>query len=137
MKPLALALHAPQTMLTLFPHSKSLLQNRRFSPAFCSSVSSETIQIQRSKLEYKKGILDDFFLDFFRNKLSFFKDYVGVPLVMEPNFNDYSCQFKFGVNPPLPENDDTLKQPCLDICPIANKRRVIQKNVDVMTCPKA
>ncbi|XP_039007481.1 beta-carotene isomerase D27, chloroplastic-like [Hibiscus syriacus] len=265
MKPLALGTHAPQTMLTISPHAKSLLQNRRFCPAFCSSVSSEPIGTQGSKLEYKAGILDDFFLNSFRNKLvkevgwdsekpgydglielaealmmnsrsnsdtkyaavrilkslfppfllelykiliapidggkvaammvarvtvftcqwlmgvckvnsvdlpdgtscnsgvfvercryleeskcvgvcintcklptqSFFKDYMGVPLVMEPNFSDYSCQFKFGVNPPLTENDDTLKQPCLDVCPIANKRRDIQKNVDVMKCPKA
>ncbi|MBA0715122.1 hypothetical protein Golax_014044 [Gossypium laxum] len=68
---------------------------------------------------------------------SFFKDYMGVPLLMEPNFSDYSCQFKFGVSPPLPEDDDTLKEPCLDVCPIANKRREIQRNVDVMKCPKA
>ncbi|XP_007051131.2 PREDICTED: beta-carotene isomerase D27, chloroplastic isoform X1 [Theobroma cacao] len=68
---------------------------------------------------------------------SFFKDCMGVPLVMEPNFSDYSCQFKFGVFPPLPENDAALKEPCLDICPIANKRREIQRNVDVMKCPKA
>ncbi|KAL4360498.1 hypothetical protein GQ457_04G029370 [Hibiscus cannabinus] len=263
MKPLVLGLPAP--MVTLTPHSKSLLQHRRFSPAFCSSLSSEPIEIKDSKLEYKTGILDDFFLNSFRNKLvkevgwdsekpgydglielakalmmnsrsnsqtkdaavrilkslfppfllelykiliapidggkvaammvarvtvftcqwlmgvckvnsvdlpdgtscnsgvfverckyleeskcvgvcintcklptqSFFKDYMGVPLVMEPNFTDYSCQFKFGVSPPLPENDDTLKQPCLDVCAIANKRRDIQKNVDAMKCPKA
>ncbi|KAK8702288.1 hypothetical protein V6N13_020649 [Hibiscus sabdariffa] len=263
MKPLALGLPAP--MVTLTPHSKSLLQHRRFSPAFCSSLSSEPIEIKDPKLGYKRGILDDFFLNSFRNKLvkevgwdsekpgydglielakalmmnsrsnsqtkdaavrilkslfppfllelykiliapidggkvaammvarvtvftcqwlmgackvnsvdlpdgtscnsgvfverckyleeskcvgvcintcklptqSFFKDYMGVPLVMEPNFTDYSCQFKFGVSPPLPENDDTLKQPCLDVCAIANKRRDIQKNVDVMKCPKA
>ncbi|XWS46544.1 hypothetical protein CRYUN_Cryun14cG0076900 [Craigia yunnanensis] len=60
----------------------------------------------------------------------------GVPLVMEQNFSDYSCQFKFGVHPPLPEKNDTLKEPCLDICPIANKRREIQRNVDVMKYPK-
>ncbi|OMO63997.1 hypothetical protein CCACVL1_22118 [Corchorus capsularis] len=68
---------------------------------------------------------------------SFFKDYMGVPLVMEPNFSDYSCQFKFGVLPPLPENDAALKEPCLDICPIANKRREVQRNVDGMKCPRA
>ncbi|KAI3741745.1 hypothetical protein L1987_59419 [Smallanthus sonchifolius] len=28
----------------------------------------------------------------------FFMDHMGVPLLMEPNFNDYSCQFKFGVS---------------------------------------
>ncbi|XP_004289540.1 PREDICTED: beta-carotene isomerase D27, chloroplastic [Fragaria vesca subsp. vesca] len=68
---------------------------------------------------------------------SFFKDYMGVPLLMEPNFNDYSCQFKFGVLPPLPEDDATLKEPCLAICPNATRRREIAKNFNVEQCPKA
>lgn len=28
---------------------------------------------------------------------SFFKDYMGVNLVMEPNFSDYSCQVNFSI----------------------------------------
>lgn len=90
---------------------------------------------------------------------------MGVPLLMEPNFNDYSCQvypipswlnplqqfivlkmthylsqilqFKFGVLPPLPEDDATLKEPCLAICPNATRRREIAKNFNVEQCPKA
>ncbi|KAM7275200.1 hypothetical protein ACFE04_017066 [Oxalis oulophora] len=68
---------------------------------------------------------------------TFFKDYMGVPLLMEPNFEDYSCQFKFGVRPPLPEDDTTLKQPCLEICPIASRRSEIRKNMQIEQCPKA
>ncbi|KAL3517360.1 hypothetical protein ACH5RR_019949 [Cinchona calisaya] len=69
---------------------------------------------------------------------TFFKDYMGVPLLMEPNFTDYSCQFKFGVAPPQPEMDSALKEPCLEICPHANRRGkagVIQN--DIPKCPKA
>ncbi|CDP17059.1 unnamed protein product [Coffea canephora] len=55
---------------------------------------------------------------------TFFRDYVGVPLLMEPNFTDYSCQFKFGVAPPPPpERDIALTEPCLEICPHASRRR--------------
>ncbi|ONI14823.1 hypothetical protein PRUPE_3G010800 [Prunus persica] len=68
---------------------------------------------------------------------AFMKDYMGVPLVMEPNFSDYSCQFKFGVLPPLPEDDATLKEPCLDICPNATRRREFAGNINVQQCPKA
>ncbi|KAL3648117.1 hypothetical protein CASFOL_009085 [Castilleja foliolosa] len=68
---------------------------------------------------------------------TFFNDYMGVPLVMEPNFEDYSCQFKFGVGPPLPEDDSALKEPCLTICPTANRRREIKGTTDVSKCPKA
>ncbi|KAK9281131.1 hypothetical protein L1049_004024 [Liquidambar formosana] len=68
---------------------------------------------------------------------TFFKEDMGVPLLMEPNFSDYSCQFKFGILPPLPEDDSTLKEPCLEICPNASRRREVNRNIDVMECPKA
>ncbi|XP_076905463.1 beta-carotene isomerase D27, chloroplastic-like isoform X2 [Bidens hawaiensis] len=65
----------------------------------------------------------------------FFMDHMGVPLLMEPNFNDYSCQFKFGVSPP--QEDSTLKEPCLEICPNATRRRTAATNTLEMKCPKA
>ena len=54
---------------------------------------------------------------------TFFKDHMGVDLYMEPNFEDYSCQFNFGVPPPPPDTDKALKEPCLDICTNARRRR--------------
>ncbi|GLT42649.1 hypothetical protein SLA2020_166390 [Shorea laevis] len=69
---------------------------------------------------------------------TFFKDCMGVPLLMEPNFSDYSCQFKFGILPsPSPEQDTALKEPCLEICPIANRRKQISSNMNLIKCPKA
>lgn len=68
---------------------------------------------------------------------AFFKDYMGVPMLMEPNFKDYSCQFKFGVPPPPPEQDSALKEPCLDICPTATRRRNNTTNPMALNCPKA
>ncbi|XP_059437231.1 beta-carotene isomerase D27, chloroplastic isoform X2 [Corylus avellana] len=68
---------------------------------------------------------------------TFFKDYMGVPLLMEPNFSDYSCQFKFGVLAPLPEDDISLKEPCLEICPNATRRREITRDMALPQCPKA
>ncbi|XP_008451473.1 beta-carotene isomerase D27, chloroplastic isoform X1 [Cucumis melo] len=68
---------------------------------------------------------------------SFFKDQMGIPLLMEPNFNDYSCQFKFGVLPPLPEEDSILKEPCLEICPNATRRREVSGKMSAAQCPKA
>lgn len=83
---------------------------------------------------------------------------MGVPLLMEPNFGDYSCQvilsnlywkptlylsllsrllklqFKFGVLPP--QDDTILKEPCLEACPSASRRRMVANNVDVTMCPK-
>ncbi|KAF6146190.1 hypothetical protein GIB67_005838 [Kingdonia uniflora] len=65
---------------------------------------------------------------------TFFKDYMGVPLLMEPNYSYYSCQFKFGVVPPT--EDKTLIEPCFEICPNANGRREVSQNRDAIQCPK-
>ncbi|CAN0879090.1 Beta-carotene isomerase D27, chloroplastic, partial [Linum grandiflorum] len=69
---------------------------------------------------------------------TFFKDYMGVPLLMEPNFTDYSCQFKFGVAAPRPEDDVAVKEPCLEICPTAGRRRIASKGSNsTVQCPMA
>ncbi|GMH28002.1 hypothetical protein Nepgr_029845 [Nepenthes gracilis] len=68
---------------------------------------------------------------------TFFKDYMGIPLLMEPNFSDYSCQFNFGVPPPPTENDGTLKEPCLEICPNASRRREAISKTNAKPCVKS
>lgn len=68
---------------------------------------------------------------------TFFMEYMGVPLVMEPNFTDYSCQFKFGMLPPPPEEDSALKEPCLQICPTATRCKEAKSAPDDPKCPKA
>ncbi|KAJ6823947.1 beta-carotene isomerase D27, chloroplastic [Iris pallida] len=67
---------------------------------------------------------------------TFFKDCMGVPLHMEPNFDDYSCQFNFGVHAPLPANDKAANEPCLEICPNANRRRALSNKSVLPQCPK-
>nr|XP_009383547.2 PREDICTED: beta-carotene isomerase D27, chloroplastic [Musa acuminata subsp. malaccensis]XP_018675933.1 PREDICTED: beta-carotene isomerase D27, chloroplastic [Musa acuminata subsp. malaccensis] len=66
---------------------------------------------------------------------TFFRDYMGVPLYMEPNFSDYSCQFNFGVPPPPPASDKALQEPCLAICPNASRRRELSGR-EIEQCPK-
>uniref|UniRef100_A0A0D3G2V8 Beta-carotene isomerase D27-like C-terminal domain-containing protein n=1 Tax=Oryza barthii TaxID=65489 RepID=A0A0D3G2V8_9ORYZ len=69
---------------------------------------------------------------------TFFKDYMGVDLYMEPNFEDYSCQFNFGVSPPPLDTDKALKEPCLDICTNARRRKEIGtgSSTDGLQCPQ-
>ncbi|CAL4895861.1 unnamed protein product [Urochloa decumbens] len=69
---------------------------------------------------------------------TFFKDHMGVDLYMEPNFEDYSCQFNFGVPPPPLDTDKALKEPCLDICTNARRRRELGRNSspDELGCPQ-
>ncbi|CAI5961012.1 unnamed protein product [Closterium sp. NIES-64] len=50
----------------------------------------------------------------------FFTHELGVPLTMEPNFEDFSCRMVFGLPPPLPSLDPALQQPCTATsCPAA------------------
>ncbi|XP_078159247.1 beta-carotene isomerase D27 isoform X1 [Carex rostrata] len=68
---------------------------------------------------------------------TFFRDYMGVELYMEPNFEDYSCQFNFGVPAVSPTDDKALKEPCLEICTNANRRRELgRRESDIIQCPQ-
>ncbi|CAI5481777.1 unnamed protein product [Closterium sp. Yama58-4] len=50
----------------------------------------------------------------------FFTHELGVPLTMEPNFEDFSCRMVFGLPPPPPSLDPALQQPCIAMsCPAA------------------
>ncbi|KAJ3676064.1 hypothetical protein LUZ60_003476 [Juncus effusus] len=66
---------------------------------------------------------------------TFFKEYMGVDLYMEPKFEDYSCQFNFGVPPPTLANDKALNEPCLEICTIKNNEKEIRhRKSDTVQC---
>ncbi|MCO5610795.1 hypothetical protein L7F22_065036 [Adiantum nelumboides] len=66
---------------------------------------------------------------------TFITDYMGVPLTMEPNFEDLSCQFKFGVAAPARKDDESLKTPCLEVCPMASIRQGFVKVQDSRALP--
>lgn len=51
----------------------------------------------------------------------FFTNEFGLPLTMNPNFEDMSCEMIYGQAPPPFEEDPVSKQPCYaNICSIAN-----------------
>jgi hypothetical protein len=47
----------------------------------------------------------------------FFARDMGLPLTMEPNYDDFSCQFKFGAAPPPVQQDPAFKTACFAGCP--------------------
>ncbi|KQJ94858.1 beta-carotene isomerase D27, chloroplastic [Brachypodium distachyon] len=60
---------------------------------------------------------------------SFFTDEFGLPLTMNPNFEDMSCEMIYGQVPPPLEEDPASKQPCYaSLCSIAKPAAPI--------CPK-
>lgn len=59
---------------------------------------------------------------------SFFTDDFGIPLTMNPNFEDLSCEMIFGQIPPAIEDDPVYAQSCfVPQCGLAR---------DVEACPK-
>lgn len=46
----------------------------------------------------------------------FFTKQLGMPLHMQPNFEDYSCTMTFGQCPPPLEEDPVMQQSCLSLC---------------------
>ncbi|KAH9609097.1 hypothetical protein KSS87_004463 [Heliosperma pusillum] len=59
----------------------------------------------------------------------FFSNEFGLPLTMNPNFEDMSCEMLYGQSPPPIEEDLVSKQPCYThLCTVANPNATI--------CPK-
>eukprot|EP00211_Chloroparvula_japonica_P016590 CAMPEP_0119138312 /NCGR_PEP_ID=MMETSP1310-20130426/25412_1 /TAXON_ID=464262 /ORGANISM="Genus nov. species nov., Strain RCC2339" /LENGTH=187 /DNA_ID=CAMNT_0007129491 /DNA_START=1 /DNA_END=564 /DNA_ORIENTATION=- len=49
---------------------------------------------------------------------TFFAEDMGLPLAMAPNYDDFSCQFSFGVQPAGPEEEaEVFSTPCFAGCP--------------------
>ncbi|EOA36173.1 hypothetical protein CARUB_v10010025mg [Capsella rubella] len=46
----------------------------------------------------------------------FIKNSLGMPIYMEPDFNDLSCKMMFGREPPEIQDDPVMKQPCFEFC---------------------
>lgn len=52
----------------------------------------------------------------------FFTEELGLPLTMVPNFEDLSCEMKFGELPPRFEDDDVFNEPCFtNVCSIGRE----------------
>ena len=52
---------------------------------------------------------------------TFFQEDMGLQLRMAPNYEDFSCQFSFGLAPLSESEDEAFKTPCFKQCP--TKRR--------------
>lgn len=55
----------------------------------------------------------------------FFNKDMGVNMMIEPNYDDFSCKFKFGIEAPSEEEDETLQNipPCLQNCKKASSAK--------------
>ena len=51
----------------------------------------------------------------------FFEKDMGLPLTMTPNYEDFSCQFSFGLIPKPQAEDDAFRTPCFAQCPSKRK----------------
>ena len=53
----------------------------------------------------------------------FFTQELGMPLTMNPNFENKSCKMIFGQQPPPLEEDEASQQPCLPECQMATSSK--------------
>jgi hypothetical protein len=53
----------------------------------------------------------------------FFSEYMGLPLLMEPNYDTFECQFSFGKSPTAETERKAIKTPCLARCPSSGALR--------------
>ena len=57
---------------------------------------------------------------------TFFTEDMALPLSMTPNYEDFSCQFAFGVEPKPQDEDEVFRTPCFRQCPSKQAHRVPQ-----------
>jgi Beta-carotene isomerase D27-like, C-terminal len=60
---------------------------------------------------------------------NFFLQHMGIPLLMEPNYTDGSCQFSFGRSPNVTTEAVATSTPCLVRCPTAGSHRRQHQNM--------
>jgi len=63
---------------------------------------------------------------------TFFRDHMGLPLTMEPDYDTFECQFSFGVAPTEATEAAARATPCLMRCPTAGALRPNHNNNDVL-----
>lgn len=52
----------------------------------------------------------------------YFVKNMHLPLHVDPNYDDFSCKFHFGIPPPSPSEDPIYAEPCFSQCPISAPR---------------
>jgi len=69
----------------------------------------------------------------------FFREDMGLPVTLEPNYEDFSCQFVFGKAAPAPEDDEACNTPCFNQCTFKKPARPAGKKAagadDANLCP--
>mmetsp|Transcript_28540 Transcript_28540/g.43688 ORF Transcript_28540/g.43688 Transcript_28540/m.43688 type:complete len:219 (+) Transcript_28540:43-699(+) len=65
---------------------------------------------------------------------NFFRENMGLPLTMEPDYETGECQFSFGLTPSLEQELAAINTPCLARCPssMASKRKHLSKSASAM-----
>lgn len=53
----------------------------------------------------------------------FFEKDMGMSVSMEPNYDDFSCQFVFGKKPLPQSEDEVFTTPCFEMCPSKRHER--------------
>jgi hypothetical protein len=87
-------------------------------------VSGTTVKVERCRVLEQSGCASVCVNCCKIPTQEFFRQEMGLDLRMTPNYEDFSCQFDFGVKPLPPEEDEALASPCFMQCPAKMRHRL-------------
>jgi Beta-carotene isomerase D27-like, C-terminal len=87
-------------------------------PSHFADDGSMTVEIERCRYLEENGCVGTCISSCKSATEAFFARSMGHPLYIEPDFEDYSCKFRFGVEPPPASEQKCLSEPCFRSCPI-------------------
>jgi Beta-carotene isomerase D27-like, C-terminal len=88
-------------------------------PSKLSEDGTMTVEIERCRYLEESGCVGTCVNSCKTATETFFRDSMKLPLWIEPDFKDFSCKFKFGVEPPPVADQPSLTEPCFSTCPLA------------------
>jgi hypothetical protein len=86
-------------------------------PMKMAEDGSMTVEIERCRYLESSGCVGTCLNSCKLATESFFESSMGLPLYIEPNFEDYSCKFAFGAEPPPAIEQACLFESCFARCP--------------------
>lgn len=88
-------------------------------PSKFADDGTMTVEIERCRYLEESGCVGTCINSCKLATESFFQDSMKLPLWIEPDFEDFSCKFKFGVQAPPGREQSALVEPCFSSCPLS------------------
>eukprot|EP00189_Rhodosorus_marinus_P003937 CAMPEP_0113969594 /NCGR_PEP_ID=MMETSP0011_2-20120614/10449_1 /TAXON_ID=101924 /ORGANISM="Rhodosorus marinus" /LENGTH=249 /DNA_ID=CAMNT_0000983359 /DNA_START=119 /DNA_END=868 /DNA_ORIENTATION=+ /assembly_acc=CAM_ASM_000156 len=85
------------------------------------TTQMRTVEIERCRFLEASGCVNACVNGCKKPTEAFMSNSMGVDLYIEPNYEDFSCKFQFGQQPPPESDDPAFGEPCFLQCPTATR----------------